>query len=212
LRLYYGFALATIVFVAIDLTIHSVYAAGDAARYSAFQVGTILTTTGFSTANFDLWPAFSKAVLVFCMLVGGSAGSTAGGLKMLRLLVIVKMIKRNVEKKLHPDSFRPITLYGRAIHESILDDVAAFFFLYIGIFAAATLLISIDGFDITRNMTAALSCISNVGPGLAEVGPMGNYAGFSSFGKSVLGLTMIVGRLEIFPIMFLFFPNFWRKR
>jgi trk system potassium uptake protein TrkH len=177
-------------------------------RYAAFQVCSIITTTGFSTADFNKWPAFSQFILLLLMLVGASAGSTSGALKCVRVVLLSKLAAREFVRLLHPDSVKVIKLNGRAVDEGMLSGVAIFFFLYIAILIAAALMILLDGKDLLSSFTAVLSCIGNIGPGIGIVGPMGNFAGFSPAAKVVLSLCMVMGRLEIYPILLLAAPLF----
>ena len=186
--------------------------AGHALRDAFFQVGTIVSTAGFSTADFNLWPTLSQLVLLLLMFLGGCAGSTAGGLKCCRILVMGRCGARSLSRLSHPRAVKVVKLDGKPVDEDTIHTIFVFFFLYFAILAAAVLLICRDGFSLTTSFTAALACLSNIGPGLDAVGPMGNFAAFSPLNKWLLSLTMLVGRLEIFPILILFFPSTWKKR
>ena len=211
LRFYLGTVIATIVLIVLN-TYGSVFKTiGEAIRYSSFQVSSIITTTGFSTADFTLWPSFSQCLLVFLMFLGASAGSTGGGIKCLRVLLLFKIIKREITKIIHPRSVQTIKINGKMVNEEILAEVMTYFFAYMAIFIVATIVVSLDNQDITSTATAVISCLSNIGPGLGIVGPAGNYAGFSNISKAVLSLCMILGRLEIYPILLLFTPAFWKR-
>ena len=185
--------------------------AGHALRDAFFQVGTIVSTAGFSTADFNLWPTLSQLVLLLLMFLGGCAGSTAGGLKCCRILVMGRCGARSLSRLSHPRAVKVVKLDGKPVDEDTIHTIFVFFFLYFAILAAAVLLICRDGFSLTTSFTAALACLSNIGPGLDAVGPMGNFAAFSPLNKWLLSLTMLVGRLEIFPILILFFPSTWKK-
>lgn len=211
LRFYLGTVIATIVLIVLN-TYGTVFKTiGEAIRYSSFQVSSIITTTGFSTADFALWPAFSQCLLVLLMFLGASAGSTGGGIKCLRIVLLFKIIKREITKIIHPRSVQTIKINGKVVNEEILTEVMAYFFAYMAIFIVATIVVSLDNQDITSTATAVISSLSNIGPGLGTVGPAGNYADFSDISKAVLSLCMILGRLEIYPILLLFTPTFWKR-
>ncbi len=199
----------TIVFINI-LPLYS--NTGEALRNSAFQVASITTTTGFSTADFNLWPSLSKAILVLLMFIGACAGSTAGGLKVSRVILLFKMIGREFERLLRPRSVKVIKSEGKSVDEKVLSSVTTYFAVYIVCFVAAFLLISIDVFDFETNFTAVAACFNNIGPGLAHVGPASSYADYSIFSKIVLSVAMLLGRLEIFPLIIAFSPTTWFKK
>ena len=181
-------------------------------RTAFFQVSTIISTTGFSSVDFNLWPSLSKTVLLFLMLIGSCAGSTAGGLKISRVILAIKNIFRNVRQMVRPRSVNVVRMDGVAVPTSTLHTVANFITMYLSVIVLSTLLISIDGFDLETNISASLACISNIGPGFSVVGPMGNYAGYSALSKLILSLNMLIGRLEIMPLLVLFSPGVWKKR
>lgn len=183
----------------------------NALRYSFFQSASIMTTTGFSTYDFNTWPELSKWILVMLMLIGGSAGSTAGGLKVSRIIVFFKTIIKEIKYSIHPNQISIITFEGKRVEESTSKGVFAFLTAYIFIIVIGVLLISIDGKDLTTNLLAILSTINNVGPGLNLIGPLNNYSIFSNLSKLVLSFVMIIGRLEIFPILILFSPSLYKK-
>lgn len=211
LRFYLGTVLAAIVLITWNIRGSVFQSIGDAIRYSSFQVSSIITTTGYATADFNLWPLFSQWLIVLLMLIGASAGSTGGGMKCLRIILLFKIIKREIVKIIHPRSVQTVKINGSVVDEEILSGVMAFFFVYIAIFAASTVIVSLDNKDMISSSTAVLSAISNIGPGLGTVGPTGNYADFSLISKAVLSLCMIIGRLEIYPILLLFAPTFWKR-
>ncbi len=186
--------------------------ASEALRQSAFQVSSLITTTGFSTADFNLWPSLSKAILVMIMFIGGCAGSTAGGLKVTRVVLLFKMIGREFERLLRPRSVKVVKSEGKSVDEKVLSSVTTYFAVYIVCFVAVFLLISIDVFDFETNFTAVTACFNNIGPGLAQVGPMSSYADYSVFSKIVLSIAMLLGRLEIFPLIIAFSPTTWFKK
>ncbi|NLB39331.1 MAG: TrkH family potassium uptake protein, partial [Clostridiales bacterium] len=195
----------------IALEILPVY--GDvftALRYSSFQVSSIMSTTGYATADFDLWPAFSRILLLVLMLIGASAGSTAGGIKMVRLLLMGKVTLREIRHTHSPRSVRVIKLDGKAVPEDTLSQVGIFMFVYFAFLMVGTLLASLDGHDFLSCFSAAASCLSNIGPGLSLVGPMGNFSMFSPLVKLFMTFLMLAGRLEFFPMLVLFSPAVWR--
>ena len=180
-------------------------------RHAIFQVAAIMSTTGFVTANFDLWPEFSKTLLYCLLLLGACGGSTAGGIKVSRFVILLKMIRREISHIVHPRSVNLIKLDGCKVDEDSIRSVMGFIILYALILLGSFMLISLDNFDFITNITAVTTCLSNVGPGLAMAGPVENLSFFSGFAKLVLCLDMLLGRLEIFPIIMLFAPSIWRK-
>ncbi len=182
-----------------------------ALRHSSFQVSTIITTTGYATTDFNLWPLYCKVILMTLMITGASAGSTAGGMKCVRLLILIKAFKRELRRILHPRASSHVMLDGVIVKDDIISGVTAFFFTYVVIIIGATLLVSFDGHDFMTTFSAVLATIGNVGPGFALVGPMGNFAVFSPFSQIVLSLCMLAGRLEIFPLLVLVIPTYWRR-
>jgi len=185
---------------------------GDAVRGSFFQVATIMSTTGFATVNFDLWPEFSKAILVLLMLVGACAGSTAGGLKISRVIILIKHAACEIKHMMHPGSVNVVRLDKEPIDRETVRKATTHLTIYVLILVLSTLLISVDGFSFTTNITAVISCINNIGPGLDVVGPVGNFAGYSAFSKVILSVVMLVGRLEIMPMMVLLASFFSKKK
>lgn len=183
-----------------------------ALRNSAFQVSSIVTTTGFSTTDFNLWPDFSKTILVILMFSGGCAGSTAGGFKVARTVILFKNIKREIKKMVHKRSVSTVHFEGKAIDESTFNGVNTYLAIYMFCLLGVLLLLSLEPFGFETNFTAALACFNNVGPGLAGVGPMSSYAAYSGFSKIVLSIAMLLGRLEIFPIIILFSPHIWKNK
>jgi trk system potassium uptake protein TrkH len=181
-------------------------------RHAAFQVATIITTTGFATTDFDLWPTFSKTILLALMLLGACAGSTGGGFKCGRALIMIKGLRRSVRQLIHPGRVEVVRVNGRTMDEKVLENTNAYVAAYILIIIISCLFIAVDGFSVTTNLTAVLACFNNIGPGLELVGPTGNYGGFSIFSKLVLILDMLAGRLEIFPILILFSRTTWGKK
>lgn len=184
---------------------------GDSLRHAAFQVASIMTTTGFATADFDKWPEFSRTLLVFLMFVGACAGSTGGGIKVSRILMYMKTIKKELAILIHPRSVKVVLIDGKKLDHPVVRAANIFLISYAGILALSILLLSIDNFDFTTNVTAVISALNNIGPGLSLVGPSGNFAFFSGFSKYVLMFDMLAGRLEIFPMLLLFVPYTWKK-
>ena len=211
LRLYLGLVAAAILLITWDL--RGLYATvGETVRQAAFQVSSIISTTGFATTDFDLWPSFSKAILMILMITGACAGSTAGGLKLARALLLFKTLRRNARQVLHPSRVQVVRNNGQAVPEKVLEHANAYFAAYIIIIIVSFLLISLDEFSLTTNFTAVLACFNNVGPGLDGVGPTCSYAAYSTFSKLVLTVDMMAGRLEIFPILALFSRGSWTYR
>ena len=211
LRLYVFLAAASIGLIAWN--IYGIYGnLADTLRHSAFQVSTVMTTTGFSTADFDQWPAFSKGILLMLMMVGACAGSTGGGFKCGRLLLVLKSLGRNIRKILNPQKVQVIRNNGKVVSEDILDNTNAYLAAYVIIVVACFVLISLDGFSVETNFSATLACFNNIGPGFAAVGPMCNYSAYSAFSKILLSIAMLAGRLEIFPILVLFSRSTWTRR
>lgn len=184
----------------------------DALHHAAFSVSSIITTTGFGTENFDLWPEFPRVILVFLMLIGACAGSTGGGLKISRLVILVKMVQREVRLLLHPRTVKVMTIDGKAVSNDTVRGVSAYFLTYVFLIMASILLVSLDGLDASTTVTAVLATFNNIGPGLGLVGPAGNFAVFSPLAKVVLTLDMLLGRLELYPMLILMLPTTWTKR
>ena len=198
--------------VLITLNIYNYYPTLEAAfRHAIFQVAAIMSTTGFVTANFDLWPEFSKAILFCLLFLGACGGSTAGGVKISRFIIMVKLVLREIRHIVHPRSVNLIKLDGYKIESEVTRSVASFIILYIFILLGSFILLSLNGFDFATNMTAVTTCLSNVGPGLNMVGPTESLVFFSPVSKLILCLVMLLGRLEIFPILMLFTPSMWRR-
>ena len=183
----------------------------DALKHTAFQVSSLLTSTGYSTVDFDLWPQFSKAILIGLMFCGACTGSTGGGIKVSRIAILFKSIIKEIKVLAHPKATLKIKMSGRPVEHETLRGINVFFVSYMFIFALAFLLISLDNLDFTTNFTAVLTTISNMGPGLSKVGPTCNFSVYSELSKLVFTLVMIIGRLEIFPILVLFSKNTWKK-
>ena len=184
---------------------------GETVRVAFFQVSTIISTTGFATVNFDLWPALSKTVLLTLMILGSCAGSTAGGLKISRVIIVIKNMLRSIKQTIRPRSVNVVRMDKETVPNATLHATANYISIYFSLILLTTLLLSIDGFDLETNLSATLACINNIGPGFSVVGPTGNFSGFSYFSKILLSLDMLIGRLEFMPMLILFSPATWRK-
>ena len=184
----------------------------EALRLSAFQVASIVTTTGYATADFNLWPQFSKAILLLLMIVGACAGSTGGGLKVSRAVMLFKTVGREIRHLLHPRSVNSVRFEGKQVDGATLKGVSSYFALYIICILAICLVLSLEPFDLETNLSATLACFNNIGPGLAAVGPASNYAAYSPLSKLVLSLAMLLGRLEIYPLLLTLIPTTWIRK
>ena len=182
----------------------------DASVHAFFQVSSIITTTGYATVDFDQWPGYAKTVLVLLMFVGGCAGSTGGGLKVTRVVTLVKAAFMDMRKMIHPNAVVNVRMEGRAMPEKQVRGVQAYFSVYMLLYAVSWLLLSLNGFDLLSTFTALSACINNIGPGLGMVGPTGNFSAFAPWAKLLLSFDMLAGRLEIFPMLLLFVPSTWR--
>ena len=182
----------------------------DSLEHSAFQVSSIITTTGFSTVDFNLWPSFSKTILVVLMFVGASAGSTGGGIKVSRIILFFKICHSEIRHMIHPRSVNVLRLDGKKVDPETRKGVSAYLVIYALCFFAIFLFLSLDGYDLETNFTATAACFNNIGPGLALVGPAANYGFFSAFSKILLSFAMLLGRLEIWPILLTLTPSLWK--
>lgn len=180
-------------------------------RYSIFQVASIITTTGFATADFNLWPELSKCILLLIMVIGACAGSTGGGVKVSRFLILWKSILKQVKGMLHPKSVNVVKVNGKKISNETLQGVYAYFSAYVFVFGISVLLVVLDNFDFATTISGVLTTLSNVGPGISRVGPIENFQSFSVLSKIVFSMDMLIGRLEIFPFLMICSPSFWRK-
>ncbi len=212
LKLYIFIVAASMLLIAVNIMPLNGGSFIQSIRQSTFQVATIVTTTGYSTADFDLWPTFSKAILMCLMLVGACAGSTGGGIKMSRLLILLKVAKREISAIIYPRRIQTVKMENNTLEDRTLVNVLVFISLYMFIIFAAVLLVSLDGFDLETTISSVIATISNIGPGFSLVGPMGNFAMFSPLSKLVLLFCMLAGRLEIFPMLVLFSPTIWKKK
>ena len=210
LWVYLGIVGAATLIIAADIypLVNSV---GTALRQSGFQVASVITTTGFITADFNKWPAMSQLILVVIMMIGSCAGSTGGGLKIGRVIILIKAGARELRRAVNPSRVKSIQLDSQVIEKETVTMTCTYFMIYMLITAVSALLISFNNFDITTTVTSVITCINNVGPGLSLVGPVENFAKFSDFSKIILSLDMLIGRLEIFPMILLFMPSVWKK-
>lgn len=211
LRFYVGMVFASIVL--ISLNIRGFYVTlGETVRHAAFQVATVVTTTGFATTDFDKWPSFSKAILMVLMTIGASAGSTGGGFKCGRALLVIKSLRRNVRLILHPQKVQVVRVNQQMVEENVLDNTNAYLAAYVLIILVSYIIVSLDSFSPMTNFSAVIACFNNIGPGLEGVGPTCNFGAYSLLSKGVLIIDMLAGRLEIFPILILFSRSTWIRR
>lgn len=210
LRLYLGVIIGSIVLITLDLKgFYGTFE--ETLRHAAFQVSSIVTTTGYATTDFDLWPSFSKAIILGLMVIGASAGSTGGGFKCARVLIIVKGLRRNLRRAISPQKVQVVRINDHMVDEKVLENTNAYLSAYVIILFISFILVSLDEFSVMTSFTAVLSCFNNIGPGLESVGPTCNFGDFSWLSKLVLIMDMLAGRLEIFPILILFSRNTWGK-
>ena len=211
LRLYIGLALGVILLIVLNT--RELYGTlSETVRHAAFQVSSIMTTTGFATTDFDAWPMFSKGLLMLLMIVGACAGSTGGGLKCARALLLLKSLGRNIRRVISPNKVQVVRTGNRVVGESVLDNANAYLAAYVVIIVASFLVLALDNFSIGTNLSAVLACFNNIGPGLEAVGPTCNFGAFSDLSKLVLIFDMLAGRLEIFPMLILFSGSTWHRR
>ena len=210
LRLYIGIAITAVVLLV--LSIRPLYTTlEETIRHAAFQVSSIMTTTGYSTTDFDTWPVFSKGIILTLMVIGASAGSTGGGFKVARVLLLFKSLRRNIRQVLNPQKVQVVRNNGKVVDEKILANTDAYLAAYVVIIIISFLLLSLDVYDVETNLSATLCCFNNIGPGFAAVGPTCNFSGYSILSKIVLIIDMLAGRLEIFPILVLLSRSTWKR-
>lgn len=210
-RLYSSIVIVSIILIMFNINGTIFKSLFESLRHSSFQVVSVITTTGYATTNFDIWPVFSKMILLLLMFIGGCAGSTGGAIKNIRILLLFRVMKRELLKIIHPRGIYCVRFDGKKVDEETLSEVLAFFFMYIFIYVASVLIVSLDGKDIVTTISSVAATLGNIGPGLGMVGPVGNFSSFSPISKIVLSMCMIIGRLEIYPILLLVVPNFWKK-
>jgi trk system potassium uptake protein TrkH len=211
LRAYLLIVGAAVAAIAVDIS-HLYGSALTSLRHAFFQVSSIITTTGYATADFNAWPTFSKGILVVLMFVGACAGSTGGGIKVARVVILVKSALADMRKMLHPNAISTVRFEGKPLPERNLRGVHVFISVYLLVFTVSFLLLSLEDFDLITTFTALTACINNIGPGLELVGPTGNFSAFSPAAKLLLSFNMLVGRLEIFPMLLLVAPSIWKRR
>lgn len=212
LRWYLGIIAVSVIIIAISLFTTKHDGLAESFRYAFFQVSSIITTTGFSTTNFDTWPMIAKFVLVFLMFIGACAGSTGGGIKVSRLIILVKSSLRDIRKAINPRSIETVKIDRKTVEEPVVKSVSVFLSTYMLVMAVSMLIISIDGFDFETTSTSVIACMGNIGPGMGAVGPYGNFSDFSMFSKLVLSFDMLAGRLELIPMLMLFSPYAWSRK
>ncbi|MBQ9759858.1 MAG: TrkH family potassium uptake protein [Clostridia bacterium] len=211
LRLYLGLVIGATLLITLNL-LGTFASVGETILHAFFQVSSLITTTGFSTVNYDLWPSFSKAILLILMMIGSCAGSTGGGFKCIRLLLLFKNMRRNLSQIIRPRRVRVITVNGKTVDESLIATTNSYFSIYMVILLLSFVVVSLDGFSIATNFSAVIACFNNIGPGFEAVGPACNFSAYSVLSKLVLILDMLAGRLEIYPILILFNYRTWKKR
>ncbi len=210
-RAYLGIIAAATLVIMVNI-LHIYETPLKAFRYAVFQVAAIITTTGFATANFDLWPTLSKCILLMLMVVGACAGSTGGGMKVSRVLILLKSVKQELKRMLHPKSVNLVKVNGKKVGDGTIHNVYIYFIAYIAIFIGSVLIVALNNFDFATTFSSVLTTMNNIGPGIAAVGPVENFAAFSPLSKIVFCLDMLIGRLEIFPFLVLFSPDLWRRK
>ena len=211
LWVYLGIVAAACIAIVINIS-HLYESFGETLRTAVFQVSSIITTTGYSTTDFNAWPQLSKGILLLLMFIGGCAGSTAGGLKISRIQLLWGTVKRDLRRLIHPRSVGVIKMDGKRLDEPAIHGTSAYFIIYFALFALGFLLLSFEPFGFETNFSAMAACFNNVGPGFGLVGPMGSYAAYSPFSKLVLSAAMLFGRLEIYPLLFVLIPSTWTKK
>lgn len=208
---YFGIIAASVAVITISL-VSSFGNVFEAFHHAFFQVGSVITTTGYATEDFNYWPPIARTVLVILMFVGACAGSTGGGIKVSRIVIMVKGIAKEIQTLLHPRSVKKVRMDGRTVEHEVVRSVNVYLAIYILIFVGSLLVITLDEKDLVTNFTAVTTTLNNIGPGLEIVGPMGNFSSFSNLSKLVFCLNMLAGRLELLPMLMLFVPSVWKKK
>ena len=209
---YLGIMFGSVLLIAANIAPSLQYNWGEALHQSAFQVSSVMTTTGFSTVDFNAWPQFSRSLLTILMIIGASAGSTGGGVKVARIVIVFKLLRKELIRMLHPRAVHAVRISGKIVDNKVGKGVNVFMAAYFAVFTCSFLLVSFDNMSLETNVTAVVSCLSNIGPGLDVVGPAGNFSGFSDVSKLILSADMLFGRLEFFPMILLFSPGLWRRK
>jgi trk system potassium uptake protein TrkH len=210
-RLYCFYTVLGITLVVINVMHIFNYDFFEALRHSSFTISSLVTTTGYATVDFNLWPMFSKSLLLTLMFFGACAGSTAGGVKSIRILVLIKTLYYEIKHTIHPQSVQTIKVDGKSLDDDTFKSILIFFFAYVAIIILSVVIVSLDDFDFITSFSAVIATISNIGPGFGIAGPMGNFADFSNLSKITLIANMILGRLEILPVIVLFSPVIWKR-
>lgn len=208
-KLYILIITITTLLMTVVLFLNNTYSLGDALRYAAFQDISIITTTGFATANYLLWPAFCQMLLFILFFSGGSSSSTSGGIKVVRVLVLLKLVKRSIAIRLHPNAVVQVKVNNQLLSRDTVSNIANFLFAFLGLGMVGAFIVSFDGYDFITSVSASFTCLGNIGPGFNSIGPIENFSIFSDFTKLVLSFMMIAGRLEIFTLLMLFTRKFW---
>ena len=212
-ELWFYIGMVAVSTVAICINVYPLFNSfEETVRHAAFQVATVVSTTGYATVDFNQWPSFSKTILLLLMFIGACAGSTAGGFKCARVVILMKKIRRELKKLIHPRSVNAMRFEGKSVDNQIVSSVSSYLTVYIIIFCVTLVLISLDGFDTETNISTVASCFNNIGPAFGVAGPASNYAAFSPFSKIVLSFAMLFGRLEIYPILLTLTPSTWVKK
>jgi len=213
-ELIFYFIIVIVAVIIIFINIMPVYnfSVSDSLRNSAFQVTSVITTTGFATTDINMWPLLSKMVLLILMITGACSGSTTGGLKLVRVIILFKSVIRDVDHTIHPSSVRTIKIGGKSVDDEIVNNAFIFFFVYIAILFISTVILSLDNFDFMTTFSASVASLSNIGSGFELIGPLGNFSLFSNLSKITMTLCMIVGRLEVLPVIALISPSMWNKQ
>lgn len=210
LRVYVIIMLVASVAIAINI-VNMCSSVGEAFRGAFFQVSSVMTSTGFSTMDFNLWPEFSRIIMMVVMSIGACGGSTGGGLKVSRFILLGKIAVREIRRVAKPNAVSTVRFNGKTVSESMVNNISSYFILYVIVIIVSIVLISFNGLDTVSNVTGVITCVNNIGPGLGDVGPSGNFGSYSLFSKLVFSLDMLFGRLELFPLFVLFSPRTWRK-
>lgn len=211
LRVYLGILVGSTLLISLN-TLNHYGNFRDSLHQAAFQVASIMTTTGFATSNFDAWPELSRSIMVLLMMFGACAGSTGGGIKISRMVIAFKSVRKEISRMLHPRAVRSVQMNGKVLDNSVTKGVSVFMTVYFATIAVSFLIVSLDNMSMVTNITSVLSCVNNIGPGLDLVGPNGNFSIFSNLSKLVLSANMLLGRLEFFPLLILLTPSTWRKK